>query len=394
MNRRITLPFRYALLAVGIAIGCVIAGRVLDARANPRGPHAGDPMVADPAPEDSTDPMGRPAELVYKNITTFRGISARELMGTMSFMSASLGVRCGFCHVQGDFASDDKPAKNTARGMVHMTDDINNKNFGPRTVTCFSCHRGNPEPQAAPALGTTAPGTIAWAKVDAEMQEHGERDSAATPAGVLNQYIEALGGKAALARVRSRTMKITETPEGAAPVAVEIVQKAPNMVRVAVSGSDKDHGSVVRAFDGRAAWMLMANRPPGAPENAELEGLLRQAEMFPALDLQTSFTLGTSVGRAVVDSKTYRMLTATRGKATDRLYFNVATGLLEMRVVEFNTVLGILPFAISYSDYRVVDGVKVPHLISWSTTRGSWADAVTEIHQNVTVDDAQFARPK
>ena len=72
-------------------------------------------------------------------------------MPTMMSFKAALGVECSFCHVQGDFASDDKPHKEMARKMIVMAREIN-ANFpdGKIHVTCYTCHRGSTEPKTAP----------------------------------------------------------------------------------------------------------------------------------------------------------------------------------------------------------------------------------------------------
>lgn len=69
----------------------------------------------------------------------------------MRAMQASLGVACTYCHVQGDFASDENPKKITARHMMEMVNDINGK-FGDQKVhvTCYTCHRGAAMPLTAP----------------------------------------------------------------------------------------------------------------------------------------------------------------------------------------------------------------------------------------------------
>ncbi|MGD0365264.1 MAG: c-type cytochrome, partial [Bryobacteraceae bacterium] len=63
----------------------------------------------------------------------------------------ALGVRCDFCHVQGDFASDEKPHKEIARKMIVMAREINAKfPDGKMHVTCYTCHRGAEEPATSP----------------------------------------------------------------------------------------------------------------------------------------------------------------------------------------------------------------------------------------------------
>ena len=59
-----------------------------------------------------------------------------QLAGTMSFIATSLGVRCDTCHVTGDFASDAKAEKKTARQMIAMQLGIDKQSFeGRREVT-------------------------------------------------------------------------------------------------------------------------------------------------------------------------------------------------------------------------------------------------------------------
>ncbi len=71
-----------------------------------------------------------------------------ELIRTMNAYRMALGVRCDYCHVQGDFASDENPKKNTARMMITMVQEINGKFLdGKEHVTCYTCHRGEVQPK-------------------------------------------------------------------------------------------------------------------------------------------------------------------------------------------------------------------------------------------------------
>lgn len=78
-------------------------------------------------------------------------LPADGLMDTMRSFRIGLGVQCDACHVRGDFASDEKPEKETARKMIVMTRDINTSFAdGKQHVTCFTCHRGAEHPKTAP----------------------------------------------------------------------------------------------------------------------------------------------------------------------------------------------------------------------------------------------------
>jgi Photosynthetic reaction centre cytochrome C subunit len=91
-----------------------------------------------------------------------RDISPAEIGKVMRRFETDLGVKCGHCHVEDpnthkfDYASDDNPAKSTARLMIMMLKDINEKylpqlggdNRYASHVTCGSCHQGQSSPPA------------------------------------------------------------------------------------------------------------------------------------------------------------------------------------------------------------------------------------------------------
>lgn len=107
-------------------------------------PPAGAPKPHGPMPEP-------------KNLKVLK-VPGAELMPIMRSFSTGLGVECDFCHVKGDFASDDNPHKDIARKMIVMAQQINSSNFpdGKMHVTCYTCHRGEEEPKTAPAAGSEA----------------------------------------------------------------------------------------------------------------------------------------------------------------------------------------------------------------------------------------------
>ena len=96
-----------------------------------------------------------PAEQVFKNIKIFKGTPAAQLVNIMNRgFGRSLGVSCGFCHTPPQWDSDQKEEKNTARIMFAMVQAINNDylaklppdNGRTPTASCFTCHRGMPNP--------------------------------------------------------------------------------------------------------------------------------------------------------------------------------------------------------------------------------------------------------
>ena len=85
-----------------------------------------------------------------KNLKVMTGLSGAEVIQAMRAFRNALGVECTYCHVQGDFASDENPKKEVGRMMISMTREINGKfTDGKRHVGCYTCHRGATEPPLA-----------------------------------------------------------------------------------------------------------------------------------------------------------------------------------------------------------------------------------------------------
>ena len=109
-------------------------------------------IFAQPPANEPSPPKGEmPAP---KNLKL---LDPATLMPKMQEFRTSLNVQCDFCHVRGDFASDEKHHKAVAREMIVMAREINAKFPDGKThVTCYTCHRGQPEPPIAPPAAAEA----------------------------------------------------------------------------------------------------------------------------------------------------------------------------------------------------------------------------------------------
>ena len=85
------------------------------------------------------------------NLQVLKARTGAEVGQIMRTFTAGLGVQCSYCHVQGNFASDENRKKETARQMIRMTQKINAEfPDGKLRVSCYTCHRGETEPKTAP----------------------------------------------------------------------------------------------------------------------------------------------------------------------------------------------------------------------------------------------------
>ena len=135
------------------------------------------PAGAPPAQGQGQRPRGpRPKPTNLKVLPTT--LSGDDVVKIMRGFEGDLGVECEFCHARNeatkrnDFPSDANPKKETARAMIRMTDDLNNKFLAelPKRetkdpITCGTCHRGasHPEvfvPKARPEGGNRPPAPL------------------------------------------------------------------------------------------------------------------------------------------------------------------------------------------------------------------------------------------
>jgi cytochrome c553 len=94
-------------------------------------------------------------------VKVLTGLLAPQFQEEMNFMTQALGVSCNTCHAaRGNFASDEKPEKLTARRMLEMTKALNKQFFPDHKpkpnesvlgrVTCYTCHQGERTPKLPP----------------------------------------------------------------------------------------------------------------------------------------------------------------------------------------------------------------------------------------------------
>jgi photosynthetic reaction center cytochrome c subunit len=335
-------------------------------------------------------PATKTAAEAYKNIKVLKDIPANELIPTMEFISASLGVRCDYCHVEHHFDEDTKKPKDRAREMMQMMFAINKDSFhGHLEVTCNTCHNGSEHPAAMPAIAEADEAPMQAA----HGEEHGERmnlSSLPQPPAIVARYVEALGGADALGKVKSRVITGTMTAFGHA-LPVEIYAKAPDL-RASVTKSPR--GESVTIFNGNEGWASMMPRPPHQLEGSELDRASLEADFYFPLDVQKVFTsLRERPPQKVGDEQAYVVLGIRPGKPPVQLSFSEQSGLLLRMIYFTQTPLGRLPQQTDYADYRELDGVKIPFQWTVAGPRGRSTVQVAQVQQNVPISDSKFAVP-
>lgn len=353
-------------------------------------------MVASAAGQAAPAPAPGPqmSEAFFKNIQVLKGIPVDEFMDAMGMFASSLGYDCASCHTgistNRALYPQATPKITKARAMVTMVNTLNRNFFaGQPRVTCFTCHRGKPDPEAIPSLElqysvlTDDPSSI-----NLVMDRRTPVDQ------VFTKYLNALGGQARVGQITSYTAAGTYAGfnTGGADVPVEVFAKAPNLRAQVVRTPE---GESIKVFDGSAAWAAEQWRPMpllaltgGNLSGARVDGLVA----FPA-GLRQAFAEW-KVGTAIVEDKNLQVLQGSNpgGELPVNFYFD-DSGLLVRQVRWNKTSIGTVPSQVDYSDYRDVNGVKLPFKIVTTWTDGQNTYTFKEIKPNVAIEAARFARP-
>ena len=231
---------------------------------------------------------------------------------------------------------------------------------------------------------------------------HAQAAGSSTPTvdQILERYVQAIGGKAAIEKVTTRVMKgaLELTPSGdtgsIVPGTVEIDMKAPNkrMVASNVPGSGADQ----RGYNGTAGWYVDPDEGPKDLTGSDLDAIKSEAEFYRELKLKDLYSKMAVAGKASVGNGQAYIVDATLPDGSlEKFYFDVQSGLLvrdDSPVVipdEGQTTQESL-----LEDYRDVDGLKLPFTIRRARPDGDSTIKFTEIRNNVPIDDAKFEKPK
>jgi len=341
----------------------------------------------------------QPAESVFKNIQVLKGMHAAELQGAMSFISSSLGVDCDYCHRQdneGTFASDVVPAKVRAREMMLMVRRINQETFhGEGVVNCYTCHQGKTGPVSiATVLSARAPRPVETPTPAPD------RVSNALPTvkDVLDHYIKALGGQAALNGIKTRIIKTAPLGSASSDSSVEeYFQKMPGKV-LRLFQPSPDY-TLWAGFNGQRGWAQDSLRSYwGLLNTSELHSLMRDAEMYPGCRIGSQYANVLVAGEEMIGDRQTIVIAGTSPEGSrEKFYFDVRTGLLLRRHTEEPTLFGWFPLETNYEGYREVGGVKIPFVVRLSSASGAWgvrtSYMILEVRQNDPIADEKFDQP-
>lgn len=206
---------------------------------------------------------------------------------------------------------------------------------------------------------------------------------------ILDRYVQALGGRAAIEKVNSRASRGTFTSihlKTKGPI--EIYAKAPNKQLMVLLA--QGYGNYRRGFNGTVAW----EKYPGSDIASNLSGISkRDADFYLPLKFRETYPNLALKGRAKLGELETYLLEAPAAGNPKRWYFDSQSGLL-LRAETTNSSGKVLE-SVDYSDYQMVDGVQEPFSIRLLDRDGTdFIIKLNEVRHNVLIDNASFDKPE
>jgi outer membrane lipoprotein-sorting protein len=205
---------------------------------------------------------------------------------------------------------------------------------------------------------------------------------------LVARNIQAKGGAARLKAIDTVRQTGHLSMQGMAGT-MKVFSKRPNLIRQEITLGTM---TVINAFDGQNAWMVnpfLGSTDPVVMGGPEAEEIKEQSSFDgPLVDYKSQGGKLELVGQETLDGRKVEHLRLTgRSGSVQHIYLDAETALEVEMVRESDT--GKLEQTLS--DYRDVDGVKVPFLIKTSVNGVPMGEiTVDKIEFNVPIDDALF----
>lgn len=193
---------------------------------------------------------------------------------------------------------------------------------------------------------------------------------------VIDAYLEAIGGRSAVKKVKDINQDLTISVSGFA-LQGTMKQKAPNKFSFVMSMNGMPMQTQI--CNGEAAMM---KSPQGTQmmEGEELEKMKASARMFPELDYAG---LGYQVELLGVDNGAYKVKVTNPAGAVSYDWYAIDNGLRIKSEDEQGSQ--------TFSDYKAVKGVQFPHLTEMNAGGQQLSMKVNSLKVNAGIPDSDFS---
>jgi hypothetical protein len=209
---------------------------------------------------------------------------------------------------------------------------------------------------------------------------------------VINRFIEVIGGRDAIMAQGGRHMMGSfSMPSQGIGGSLDVYAQPPNkmLVKVTVPG----FGEVKTGYDGTTAWAINPMVGPQVLDSLQLKQLQQQADFYSSLYPETQIAALETVGTETFEGAScYNVKVTTTWGETYNEFFSTETGLQVGSRRKQESPMGAVEIVAVSSDWKVVEGVKVPFK-SVQRTMGIEQVITVDSVNVLAVPDSVFALP-
>jgi hypothetical protein len=226
--------------------------------------------------------------------------------------------------------------------------------------------------------------------------------SAQTADEVIDKYLVAIGGRAALGKLTSRstigTMTLS-TPAGDISGPIEILNQQPNKVRTLIKMDLSSLGAgpmiVDQRFDGTSGYVLDSLRGNRDITGNQLESMKNSVFPNPFLNYKERGATVELVGKEKVgEREAYVLILKPKSGSVARQFIDAQSYLPVKAVVTVEIPqVGEVEQTNEFFDFRDVDGVKIPFTVKVTSAIQTFTITITKVEHNAKIDEALFSKP-
>jgi hypothetical protein len=226
---------------------------------------------------------------------------------------------------------------------------------------------------------------------------------AQTAEDIIEKSIAALGGRAALGKIKTSVMTGTitlTTPAGDIPGTIEIYNAAPNKLRTVIKADLSQFGAgpltVDQRFDGTSGYVLDTLQGNRDITGNQLDNMRNSA--FPHLFLAykgMGQTVKLAAKEKIGDRDAYVLIFEPTAGSIVKQYVD-AESLLPVRAMVTVNVPQLgqdVEQTAEPSDFRDVGGMKVPHKLRVSSSVQGFTVEFAKVEVNIPIDEKMFSKP-
>jgi hypothetical protein len=222
------------------------------------------------------------------------------------------------------------------------------------------------------------------------------RAQTTAPSGetLLDNYVKAIGGRAAFDKLNTRLVKARlEIPAAGVSMATTVWAARPNKTRVLVEADVV--GRIERGFDGTVGWELATTSGPRIIDGAQLDDLVRDSPFDGLASWRAWVEKAETVGAADVDGKPAWKVVLTPKRGSPQTYFfDQASSLAVKLEMTIRTPAGDIPVESLLGDYREADGIRMPHRTRQIIAGQERRTTIESVMHNAQLPVGQFDPPK